>query len=228
VATLAHDLNNLLTPIVALSAGLEQDLRDARLGYDQARDLRIAAERATMFVQRTLLSLRLVTESAVHVGNVVRDMSELLRIVAGTSIVLDVEIAPKTGLALLDRNRLEAVLLDLVSNARAAITDRGTIRLRVSSVKLDADQAAALGCVASNYELVEIQDNGSGIREELQQRVFERHFTTKPGGRGSGLGLTHVRRFVLESRGAIAVKSAPGAGSTFALYFPQLSPAGTR
>jgi signal transduction histidine kinase len=138
-------------------------------------------------------------------------------------VVLEVDIEARTGLALLDRNRLEAGLLDLVSNARDAITDQGTINLRVSSVRLDARRAAALGCAIGNYELIEIQDTGTGIREELQQRVFERHFTTKPGGQGNGLGLTHVRRFVQESRGAIAVTSAPGAGTTFALYFPQLS-----
>lgn len=226
VATLAHDLNNLLTPIVALSAGLEQDLRDAPIGYDQARDLQVAAERATLFVQRTLLSLRLPTEGAVHIGNVVRDMSELLRIVTGAAIVFEVDIAPRTGLALLDRNRLEAGLLDLVSNARAAIIDRGTIQVRVSSVRLDSEGARALGCALGNYELVEIQDTGTGIREELRQRVFERHFTTKP--EGNGLGLTHVRRFVRESGGAIAIKSAPGVGSTFALYFPQMSAEATR
>ena len=225
VATLAHDLNNLLTPIVALSAGLEQDLRDAPIGYDQARDLRIAAERATLFVQRTLLSLRLPTSGAVHIGNVVRDMIELLRIVAGASIVLEVDIAPRTGLSLLDRNRLEAGLLDLVSNARAAITHRGTIQLRVSSVRLDAERARALGCALGSYELIEIKDTGTGMREELQQRVFERNFTTKP--EGNGLGLTHVRRFVQESHGAITITSMPGAGSTFALYFPQMSPEAT-
>ena len=144
-----------------------------------------------------------------------------------TTVVLEVDIAQRTGLALLDRNRLEAGLLDLVSNARAAIPDQGTISLRVSSVTLDAERAAALGCGPGSYELIEIQDTGTGIREEHQPRVFERHFTTKPGGRGSGLGLTHVRHFVRESRGTIAVTSAPGAGSTFALYFPQMSPEAT-
>jgi len=228
IATLVHDLNNLLTPIVAISAGLEQELGGEHAVQDQARDLRVAAERATLFVQRTLSSLRLRAESAVHVGNVVRDMHDLLRLVAGKRVTLEVDIAPRTGLAILDRNRLESCLLDLVSNARDAIPARGTITLRVSSIALDAQQAKALGRPPGTYELVVIEDTGTGIRQDLRERIFERHFTTKPGGKGNGLGLAHVRRFVEESHGAIAVKSAPGERTSFSLYFPRMHQEATR
>lgn len=222
IATLVHDLNNLLTPIVAISTGLEQELDAADPNHDQARDLRVAAERATLFVQRTLSSLRLRAESAVHIGNVVRDMNELLRLVAGKRITLEVNIGPRTGLAQLDRNRLESCLLDLVSNARDAIPRRGTITLRVSNVELDAQQAQELAVPPGTYELVVIEDTGTGIRQDLRERIFERHFTTKTDGKGNGLGLAHVRRFVEESRGAIAVKSAPGERTSFSLYFPRM------
>lgn len=222
VATLAHDMNNLLTPIVAISAGLEQDLDDLHSSHDQLRDLRIAAERASLFVQRTLASLRLRAESAVHIGNVVRDLRELLRLVAGDRITLEVDIAPRTGVAQLDRNRLESGLLDLVSNARDAIPERGSITLRVSSVELDVVQAERLGRAPGIYELVVVEDSGTGIDQELTERIFERHFTTKPGGKGHGLGLAHLRRFVEDSGGAIAVKSSPGERTSFSLFFPRM------
>lgn len=227
LSTLAHDLNNLLTPILAISASLEQDLSDVHASYDQARDLRVAAERATLFVQRTLSSLRLRAESAVHIGNVVRDMTQLLRLVAGKRITLELDIRARTGLALLDRNRLESCLLDLVSNARDAIVGAGTIALRVSSLELDADQARLLVCEPGAYELVVVEDTGTGIRADVREHIFERHFTTKTGGKGHGLGLTHVRRFVEESGGAITVTSAPGERTMFWLYFPRMRPTPT-
>jgi len=222
VATLAHDLNNLLTPIVAISTGLEQDLDDQHPSHEQLRDLRIAAEQATLFVQRTLSSLRLRVESAVHIGNVVRDLHELLRLVAGGRITLEVDVAPRTGLARLDRNRLESGLLDLVSNARDAIPERGTVTLRVSSVELTREQAERLGRAPGTYELVVIEDTGTGIRQDLRERIFERHFTTKRGRKGHGLGLAHVRRFVEESGGAISVESSPGERTRFSLFFPRM------
>lgn len=222
VATLAHDLNNLLTPIVAISTGLEQDLDKQHPSHEQLKDLRIAAERATLFVQRTLSSLRLRVESAVHIGNVVRDLHELLRLVAGDRITLEVDVAPRTGLARLDRNRLESGLLDLVSNARDAIPERGTVTLRVSSVELSREQAESLGRAPGTYELVVIEDTGTGIRQDLRERIFERHFTTKHGGKGHGLGLAHLRRFVEESGGAISVKSSPGERTSFSLFFPRI------
>jgi len=228
LSTLAHDLNNLLTPILAISASLEHDLGEVHASHDQARDLRVAAERATLFVQRTLSSLRLRAESAVHIGNVVRDMTQLLRLVAGKRINLELDIRARTGLALLDRNRLESCLLDLVSNARDAIPGPGTITLRVSSVELDADQAEALLCGPGTYELVVVEDTGTGIRPDVRARIFERHFTTKTGGKGHGLGLTHVRRFVEESGGAIVVTSQPGERTMFWLYFPRMRPTQTR
>ncbi|HEY6728601.1 MAG TPA: ATP-binding protein [Polyangiaceae bacterium] len=223
IATLVHDLNNLLTPILAISAGLEQEL-GGHASHDQAKELRVAAERATLFVQSTLSSLRLRAESAVHIGNVVRDMNDLLRLVAGQRVTLEVDVAPRSGLAMLDRNRLESCLLDLVSNARDAIPARGTIALRVSSTDLDTEQAEALRLPRGSYELVVIEDTGTGIRQDLRERIFERHFTTKTGGKGNGLGLAHVRRFVEESHGAIALNSAPGQRTIFSLYFPRMSP----
>lgn len=228
IATLVHDLNNLLTPIVAISSSLEQELEEVHASHNQARDLRVAAERATLFVQRALSSLRLRAESAVHIGNVVRDMNELLRLVAGERVTLELDLGHRTGLALLDRNRLEACLLDLVSNARDAIPKRGTITLRVSSVALDTERAKALDRGPGTYELVVVEDTGTGIRQELRERIFERHFTTKSGGKGHGLGLAHVRRFVEESGGAIVVESSPGTRTTFLLYFPRVQPESPR
>jgi len=138
------------------------------------------------------------------------------------------DVAPRTGVARLDRNRLESGLLDLVSNARDAIPERGTITLRVSSVELDLEQAESLGRAPGTYELVVVEDTGTGIHHDLTERIFERHFTTKPRGKGHGLGLAHLRRFVEESGGAISVESSPGERTSFSLFFPRMRSERTR
>src|SRR5690606_10692877 len=102
ISELAHNLNNLLTPIVALSACLEHQLQQHDSAYEQARDIRITAERAAEFVQRTLESVRHSTASAKHVclALVVTEMQALLRNIAGAGVAVETLVAPDSGLAL--------------------------------------------------------------------------------------------------------------------------------
>jgi signal transduction histidine kinase len=226
VAELAHNLNNLLTPIVALSSCLEIDLQRNAAAQEQAREIRIAAELAAQFVQCALESVRRATiaPKVVHLGSVVNEMYALLRNIAGPRVRIEVRVTPGTGLALVDRIRFESALIDLISNARDAIDGEGTIKVKTSSVILDADRARALGDLAGgDYVVIEVRDTGHGIPSALRRRIFQRFFTTKPAGEGSGLGLYHVQRFVSDSRGAIKVRSKEGRGSTFTLYLPRVA-----
>ncbi len=225
VAELAHNLNNLLTPIVALSSCLEMDMQGNAPVHAQAREIRVAAELAAQFVIRALESVRRAanTPRLVHLGSVVNDMRALLRSVAGPRVRVDVSVTPGTGLARVDRMRFEAVLIDLVSNARDAIEGQGVIEVKTFSATLGAERARMLGeLAAGDYVVIEVQDSGQGIPCALRQRIFQRFFTTKPAGEGNGLGLYHVQRFVDDSGGAIRVYSQEGQGSTFSLYFPRV------
>lgn len=230
MAQLAHDLNNLLTPIVALSACLETDLQTGSSPQEQAREIRIMAERAAEFVKRTLTSLRHSAggASVVHPGAVVHEMREVLCNLVERDITVDIQVARGTGLAFLDRARLEAALIDLVTNARDASEGSGTVRVSTSTVTIAERRACAVGWVQpGEYVAVRVSDEGNGIEEELQARIFERCFTTKPIGRGTGLGLYHVGRFVRESAGGIEVISREGAGATFSMYFPRVEVRGS-
>ncbi len=97
-------------------------------------------------------------------------------------------------------------LWNLVINARQAIQGEGRITLRCGGTR--------------HHAWIEVADTGSGIPRELQERIFDPYFTTKPPGQGTGLGLTAVARFARASNGAVSVDSEPGRGTTFRLQFP--------
>lgn len=221
VTELAHDLNNLLTPLVALSACLEQELSSDAEKCSHARDVRATAERAALFVKRALASMRgaPTCTNIVHPGAVVSEMRDVLAHVAGPEVHVDISLERGSGLVLLDRRRLEAALIDLVVNARDAITGTGRIGISTSNVRIDAQAVQGRDIEPGEYVRVAVSDSGSGISPAIRQRIFERGFTTKATGEGSGLGLHHVQSFVHETQGHIEVLSEPGQGTTFALYF---------
>jgi two-component system, NtrC family, sensor kinase len=106
------------------------------------------------------------------------------------------------------------VLWNLAINARQAIKGEGSITLR---------------CGQDRHQVwVEVADTGSGIPKDVQSRIFDPYFTTKPMGQGTGLGLTAVARFVRGSNGIVQVESEPGHGTVFRLRFPLLRESATR
>ena len=118
-----------------------------------------------------------------------------------------------------DASLLETALLNLALNARDAMPDSGVLEIKTQNVVLD--EGAAAGCLPGSYVKVSVTDTGCGMRPEVRDRVFEPFFTTKEVGKGTGLGLSMVYGFVRQSGGHVAVESAPGAGTTVALYLPK-------
>lgn len=118
------------------------------------------------------------------------------------------ELTEEVPPVLINPRGLVHALWNLVINARQAITGDGTITLRCSSER--------------SRVCVEVADTGSGIPKDIQERIFDPYFTTKPPGQGTGLGLTAVARFVRGSNGSIRVDSEPGRGATFKMSFPAL------
>jgi signal transduction histidine kinase len=229
-AGLAHDFNNLLTPILWLSACLETELPAGGQARELARDTRIAAEKAASLARQTLGLVRREPvrgrAAAVSVNPVVADMRTLIERIVGGQIRVEVALGGDAGLAVLDRERLERALVDLAVNARDAMPEGGRLTVTTKGVSFDQAEASSTeGASAIDYVCLQVTDTGSGMTPEVRARVFERFFTTKAPGRGTGLGLSAVQRFVAESGGCIAVHSQPGRGTTVALYFPSAAPA---
>ena len=138
-------------------------------------------------------------------GEIVREFAAQARFVVPGSIALQVEIADRPLPSMLNPRGLVHALWNLVINARHAISGEGTISLRCGA--------------RAGRAWLEVQDTGCGMSAEVQRHIFDPYFTTKPVGRGTGLGLTAVARFVRSSNGTIEVASAVGSGTTFRLDF---------
>ncbi|HLP06970.1 MAG TPA: ATP-binding protein [Opitutaceae bacterium] len=215
----AHDFNNLLTAIGG-NAGLLIDYPDPSV-REMAADIQEAHRRGATLTRQLLAFARrdVRRPEVLEISAAVRDMNRLLERVLGEQhrLALHLDAACR---ALADRGQIEQVLLNLVSNARDAMPDGGTVA--VTCAELDREPALELGSalVAERQVMLAVTDNGIGMTPEVQARLFEPFFTTKPRGRGTGLGLSIVHGIVLQNEGAIHIESAPGRGTTVRVFLP--------
>jgi signal transduction histidine kinase len=203
----AHDFNNLLLAINGYSDFLVDTLTDERQKRF-AHEIRSAGERAATLTQQLLAFSRrqVLQPRVINLNDSVREIETMLRrlISANIRIVLDLERSLRPVEA--DPGQIAQVLLNLAVNARDAIDGAGTLRIATRNDR--------------GHVVIEVSDNGIGMDEETRRRVFEPFFTTKDVGQGTGLGLSTVYGIVAQSGGTIAVRSAPGVGTTFALRLP--------
>jgi signal transduction histidine kinase len=225
-ANLAHDLNNLLTPIAFLSSCLEADPSLSAGAREVAHEIRITADRASSLARQTLrFTRREPTPIApASINHVLRDVKPLIERVAGRDLEVVLKLTANPCAVRIDRERLEHTVLNLVANARDAMPAGGRITVSTARVSLESDAEGTLGSVPGSYVSVCVSDTGIGMTTEVREHIFERFFTTKGPGHGTGLGLESVRRFVDASGGCIGVHSEVGQGTTIALYFPCAAP----
>jgi signal transduction histidine kinase/CheY-like chemotaxis protein len=219
---IAHDFNNLLTAILSFARFVRHDLGEAHPSRPDVDEILASAERAATLTRQLLaFSRRQVLEPRVlDLGETVRGVEKMLRRLIGEDVVLETRIAPGTGAVLADPGHVEQVILNLAVNARDAMPGGGRLVIEVA----DADASAAAGegeLPPGPLVRLSLHDTGVGIDEATLTRIFEPFFTTKPAGKGTGLGLSTVYGIVIQSGGAIRVKSAPGEGSTFSIYLPR-------
>lgn len=147
------------------------------------------------------------TTVSCDVAAILRQFHEQARLVLPGSIQVTCETPESAPTVQLNPNGLIHALWNLVINARQAISGQGAITLR---------------CGSDQHQVwLEVEDSGTGMSREVQLRIFDPYFTTKPPGQGTGLGLTAVARFVRSSNGLVQVESEPGRGSLFRLRFPR-------
>ena len=159
--------------------------------------------------------------SGVDVNDVTLTASRLVQRLYPSSI--EIHVAPNDSLwrARVDAALLETAILNLLNNARDAMSNGGTIQIDTRNVEIGGDASTQnLGLTPGRYIRISISDTGSGIERAHLPELFKPFFTTKSHCSGSGLGLSMVMGFVEQSRGAIRVKSVPGAGTTFWMYLP--------
>ena len=226
---IAHDFNNLLTVIQGNLQVLEElpaladDIHGQQLVGAAARATKRGAEltgKLLAFSRRQLLE-----PSLVDLSWLLSSLADMLRRTLDQHIRIEVD-APPAGLSVLaDPGQLESALLNIAINARDAMPEGGTLRFRAVACSTLPDEVrygSGDSWVPQNgFVAISITDSGGGMSDDVKERAFEPFFTTKEAGRGTGLGLSTVYGFVKQSKGAIAIESERGAGTTLTLYIPR-------
>jgi nitrogen-specific signal transduction histidine kinase/CheY-like chemotaxis protein len=220
-ASVIHDLNNLLTPILCLSDLLRAQVAEGGSGLELSDEIRVAATRAASVINPLLAFVRgkPARVERLALRDVVVGLRPLIERLLGKRVELVLSLSEQ-GSTLADRQRFEHALLNLVANARDAMPNGGV--LTIETVDASGSEPPAPP-EAPAYVRLRVRDTGVGMSAEVQARVFERFYTTKEVGRGSGIGLAAVRKFVTESGGAIALDSTPGRGTAVTLLLPQVA-----
>jgi two-component system cell cycle sensor histidine kinase/response regulator CckA len=221
-AGIAHDLNNMLAPILLAAPMLREHVADSG-ALSLLSTLEKSAERGANLVRQILAFAHGATgeHRLLQVKHVLRDISS---VIAGTfpkSIRLEDYIS--TDLWPIEGNptQIHQVVLNLCVNARDAMPDGGTLRVRAENRELDIKAANAIeGARPGLFVVLQVEDTGSGIPPDVVARMWEPFFTTKDSDKGTGLGLSTVRGIVENHNGFIEFSTALGRGSSFRIYLP--------
>ena len=219
----AHDFNNLLTIInVHSDILLEQLQGESPLRHDVEEISRAAARAASLTRQLLTFSRKQVVQPQVlDLARVVAGVEPMLRRLIGEDVEVETACDEPASPVLADEGELEQVLINLVVNARDAMPQGGKLHVSVRNVVVtDVACEKHPTLRPGDYVQLTVEDTGIGMTAETMMRAFEPFFTTKERGRGTGLGLATVYGIVKQSGGTITVDSAPGEGTTFAVYLP--------
>ena len=219
---IAHDFNNQLTAILGYSELLMQTLDEKDPRRDDLEEIAKAGQRAAIMTQQLLAYGRKQPRQpkVIDLNAVIASIEPLLRRSVREDVsfetVLDSDVEPIRA----DPTQIEHVLLNLVLNARDAMTTGGHLTVATRMVNVDAPETRQTPTMpAGRYVSIEVTDTGTGMDESTRLRVFEPFFTTKELGKGTGLGLASVYGIVNQSGGYISVASDIGKGTTFQIHF---------
>lgn len=219
-AGLAHDFNNLLQVVTGnleLLAG-KVDGEKAQAYLARARG---AAERGAKLTGQLLAFARKtrLDPRAVDVSESIAGFVDMLESSLGRTVELHLSLRRGLPKAVLDSDQLEMAILNIALNARDAMPSGGLLTIATSKVHLNGD-AKARQLEPGDYIAIELTDEGEGMPPHVAARALEPFFTTKPTGKGTGLGLAMASGFVQQSRGRLEIESDTGRGTTIRMLFP--------
>ena len=221
---IAHDLNNVLSPIMIASDMLEMDIQDPA-ARDTLKIIRNCSQRAADLVKQVLSFSRGVEgqRQAVDMLQVVQELDQLVHDTFPKNIRTEVRAASGIWPVLADPTQLHQVLLNLYVNARDAMPNGGSISAALENQLLDGTAAGNHpDAKPGHYVVIRVTDTGTGMPPDVTSRIFDPFFTTKEVGKGTGLGLSTSLGIVKGYGGFMSVYSEPGRGTTFKVYLPAL------
>jgi len=214
----AHDFNNLLTAIIGGADLIARNADQAEKVRRLTENIRSAAERGSGLIRQLLAFARRqpLEPKRIDLQEQLAASATLLRHSLPAEVELITEISDQLPQVEIDPAQLELALLNLGFNGRDAMPDGGSLRMSARRVVLEGEPQGLSG----EYVAIAVADTGHGIPAEIRDRLIEPFFTTKPFGKGAGLGLSQVYGFAAQSRGALTIESQPGEGATFTIYLP--------
>ncbi len=224
----AHDFNNILFVIMSYNDLIAQGLAQDSPLRAYSEEIRNATDRAAGLTRQLLIFSRKETVQPVVLGlnDVLNDLSKMLRRLIGENI--EIVMIPGHGLGGIqaDPGHVGQVLMNLVVNARDAMPNGGRLTIATGNATLDEEYARTHpGARPGDYVRLGVSDTGTGMTDDIKAHLFEAFFTTKPKGKGTGLGLATCQAIVQQSGGHIGVDSTLGQGTTFQVYFPRVKQA---
>lgn len=222
---IAHDFNNVLTAIIGFSDLLLNNHKPSDPSFQDIMNIKQSANRAASLVRQLLAFSRRQTlrPQVLHLSDVLFDLRMLLDRLAGDQIELSIKHGRDIWPVKADVSQLEQVIVNLVVNARDAMSDNGKLEIRTTNV--DADEIrknhSQPEFVPGDYVMLEIEDEGTGMSPEILDKIFEPFFSTKEVGKGTGLGLSMVYGIIKQTGGYIYPETALGEGTTFRVFLPR-------
>jgi PAS domain S-box-containing protein len=222
---IAHDFNNIVQIIATACELAQQELGGEGPVETYLRDARGAVERARALVRQLLGFARRQVAAPVtlELSEHVRGLEAILRHALPREVRLEFSLAERSGTVHIDPSQVDQILLNLVTNARDAMPEGGTLTVAVGPVRADASYVERyVGLPPGDYVKLEVRDTGHGMDAETLARVFEPFFTTKAEGRGTGLGLATVYGIVKQNHGFVHVESEVGVGTLVVVHLPRV------
>jgi two-component system, cell cycle sensor histidine kinase and response regulator CckA len=220
----AHDFNNVLQGIMGYADLLLVNHRPTDPSFQDIMQIKQNANRAAGLVRQLLAFSRRQTlrPQVMQFGEVLSELSMLLRRLLGERVELDTRHGRDLWPVKADLTQFEQVVVNLAVNARDAMPEGGKLTIRTRNVaREDSTTQGDSSLAPGDYVLLEVSDSGTGIPEEIREKIFQPFFTTKEVGKGTGLGLSMVYGFVKQSGGFIFCDSAVGQGTTFRIFLPR-------
>lgn len=222
---LAHDFNNLLCVISGHAELLSERLEETLPAARNVTQIKKAVDSAAALVRQLLAFSRkqVFHPQIVDLNAIVVETEKLLGRVIGEDVEFFTSLEPALGRVQVDPVQVEQVLVNLILNARDAMPQGGKLTIETCNMDLEEGSRCSGGIApAGKYVVLAVTDNGCGMDEEMQSRIFEPFYTTKELGKGTGLGLATVYGIVKQSGGFIWVYSELGQGTTLKVYLPRV------
>ncbi len=218
---IAHDFNNLLSAVIGYAEMMKDDMSETDPHYKHVSIIEGSAKRGADLAMRILnvTKKEKLEYKAVDLNTIVETTLELLARSIPKNISIDMKLDPSLPRIKAESTQLQQVIMNLAVNARDAMPDGG--RFLIETFRVGSENGAANGLSSEEgFVKLSISDTGSGMEDDIAQKVFDPFFTTKSRGTGTGLGLYIVHSIVTNHGGYINLYSEPGRGSRFNVYFP--------